>query len=75
MIISLQPSKTKTILQQLEEKGIKVETQCRSGFCSACKCKLKTGVIIHKSDALVLSEDDVLPCSAYAVTTVKLELH
>ncbi len=28
-----------TILEQLESAGIQVESQCRSGYCGACRLK------------------------------------
>lgn len=74
MVIEIQPSTNKTLLELIQEKGIKIESQCRAGFCNACKCKLKAGVVVHESSALIMSEDDVLPCSAYAATTVQLEI-
>lgn len=74
MIVSIQPSRKTTVLQQMEAQGVKVESQCRSGFCRSCKCKLVAGVVVHNNDALVGSEDDVLPCSAYAASPVRLEV-
>lgn len=75
MIVSVQPNPQKTILSQLSDMGVSVTTQCRSGYCNACRCNLKKGVVVHTSDALVATESDVLPCSSYAVSTIQLEIN
>ena len=43
-----------TILEQLESAGIQVESQCRSGYCGACRLKKKSGEVIA-GESVVLS--------------------
>ncbi len=39
-----------TILEQLESAGIQVESQCRSGYCGACRLKKKSGEVKYDND-------------------------
>ncbi|HHM1868513.1 TPA: 2Fe-2S iron-sulfur cluster-binding protein, partial [Klebsiella pneumoniae] len=41
-----------TILEQLESAGIQVESQCRSGYCGACRLKKKSGEVKYDNDPL-----------------------
>lgn len=52
-----------TILEQLESAGIQVESQCRSGYCGACRLKKKSGEVKYDNDPLAyVGQDEILPC-------------
>lgn len=70
MEITLPPS-NETLLVQMENKHIPVETHCRSGFCGICKKRLLSGeVIYHEKPLAFLGEGEVLVCCASAKTEV-----
>ncbi|SDS74025.1 ferredoxin [Halopseudomonas litoralis] len=52
-----------TLLEGLERTGHHVEYQCRSGYCGACRVKLKSGSVIYPKPPLAfLKRDEILPC-------------
>ena len=52
-----------TLLEGLERTGHYVEYQCRSGYCGACRIKLKVGSVVYPSAPLAfLKRDEILPC-------------
>ncbi len=53
------------LLALLESKGIVCESQCRSGFCGACRVKKISGNISYDKNIIAfMSEDEVLLCCA-----------
>jgi len=42
------------LLARLEQLGIQHEYQCRSGYCGACRVKLKKGRVSYKEPPLAL---------------------
>ncbi|WP_024608573.1 class I ribonucleotide reductase maintenance protein YfaE [Pseudoalteromonas sp. TAB23] len=65
------PASNDTLLVQMENKQISVETHCRSGFCGICKKRLLSGeVIYHEKPIAFLGEGEVLVCCASATTEV-----
>jgi ferredoxin len=67
------PASSDTLLVQMENKHISVETHCRSGFCGICKKRLLSGeVIYHENPLAYLGEGEVLVCCASAKTEVVL---
>lgn len=74
MQVELQASQD-VLLAQIENKGLAVETQCRSGFCGACRARLVRGQVSYDDTPLAfVSEGEVLICCAKAQTDVTLEL-
>ncbi|GIU17131.1 hypothetical protein TUM4445_33660 [Shewanella sp. MBTL60-112-B2] len=52
-----------TLLEALEQKKVKVFSECRSGYCGQCKTKVKRGTVSYIREPLVTLEDDeCLPC-------------
>lgn len=65
------PASNDTLLVQMKNKHISVETHCRSGFCGICKKRLLSGeVIYHEKPLAFLGEGEVLVCCASATTEV-----
>ncbi|WP_420833137.1 class I ribonucleotide reductase maintenance protein YfaE [Shewanella gaetbuli] len=81
-IVSLsgQPSilfdgKQANLLEALEYKKVKVFSECRNGFCGACKTKIISGKVSYLTEPLVeLEQDECLPCCCIPQTDVDLEL-
>ncbi|NKF50679.1 2Fe-2S iron-sulfur cluster binding domain-containing protein [Shewanella sp. WXL01] len=52
-----------TLLEALEYKKIKVFSECRNGYCGACKTKVLSGSVTYHTPPLVaLEKDECLPC-------------
>ncbi|MCL1137241.1 class I ribonucleotide reductase maintenance protein YfaE [Shewanella pneumatophori] len=52
-----------TLLEALEQKKVKIFSECRSGFCGQCKTKVKSGSVTYIKEPLVeLEADECLPC-------------
>ena len=54
---------SETLLEGLERTGHKVEYQCRSGYCGACRVILRSGSVDYINTPLAyLRQDEILPC-------------
>ncbi len=52
-----------TLLEALEQKKVKIFSECRSGYCGQCKTKVKSGNVTYIKEPLVtLEADECLPC-------------
>lgn len=52
-----------TLLEALEQKKVKIFSECRSGYCGQCKTKLTSGKVRYVREPLVsLEVDECLPC-------------
>ena len=64
-----------TLLQALEFKKVKVFSECRSGFCGACKTKVYSGTVRYLIDPVASFEaDECLPCCCIPETDLDLDL-
>lgn len=62
-----------TLLQALEAKKVKIFSECRNGFCGACKTRVISGKVSYLNEPLAeLKHDECLPCCC--VPTEDLEL-
>ena len=65
----------KTVLESLEKANVATHSQCRDGFCGACRCKLETGDIMYLVDPLAFIDDDeFLPCCSIATTDLVIAI-
>ncbi len=64
-----------TLLQALEAKKVKVFSECRNGFCGACKTRIISGKVSYLSEPLAeLKHDECLPCCCIPATDLELDL-
>ncbi|NMH63809.1 class I ribonucleotide reductase maintenance protein YfaE [Shewanella salipaludis] len=64
-----------SLLQALEFKKVKVFSECRNGFCGACKTRLNSGSVSYLTPPLAeLEADECLPCCCIPQTDIDLEL-
>ncbi|MEZ9310336.1 2Fe-2S iron-sulfur cluster-binding protein [Vibrio sp. 10N.286.49.F3] len=64
-----------TVLQAAEKAGEVIYSECRDGFCGACKCKLKSGAVVPTRKTIAyLPEGYILTCSVKANSDLVLEL-
>ncbi|MDF4310624.1 class I ribonucleotide reductase maintenance protein YfaE, partial [Vibrio parahaemolyticus] len=74
MNVQLQASNN-VLLEQIENKGLTVETHCRSGFCGMCRVRLLKGQVAYDEIPVAfVKEGEVLVCCAKAKTDVTLEI-
>lgn len=66
----LNPS-SMTLLEALTELGKHVETQCKQGFCGACRVDIVEGEVGYDFDPIAfIKPGQALACCAKAQTTV-----
>ena len=66
--------KSQSILSCLEQHDIRIEYQCRSGYCGACRVKLLEGRVDYDEPPLAfIKENEILTCCSKAITDLKLE--
>lgn len=59
---------SETLLEGLERTGHKIEYQCRSGYCGACRVTLRSGSVDYINTPLAyLRQDEILPCCCRAL--------
>ncbi|MFQ1048351.1 class I ribonucleotide reductase maintenance protein YfaE, partial [Avibacterium paragallinarum] len=64
-----------SLLQKLEINGIYPEYQCRSGYCGACRTKIKSGKVSYTEPPLAfMNENEVLLCCCQVESDLELEL-
>ncbi|WP_438944579.1 class I ribonucleotide reductase maintenance protein YfaE [Shewanella electrica] len=52
-----------TLLEILESKHVRIFSECRSGFCGACRTKVRQGSVKYLIEPLAeLAADECLPC-------------
>lgn len=65
----------RSLLQALEAKNIKIFSECRSGFCGACKTKIISGKVSYLTEPLAeLNNDECLPCCCIPAEDLELDL-
>jgi len=64
-----------SLLKALEQKQIKVFSECRNGYCGACKTKINSGSVTYHTEPLVsLGSDECLPCCCTPNSDLDLDL-
>lgn len=64
-----------SLLQALEAKKVRIFSECRSGFCGACKTKVLSGRVSYLTEPLaVLNADECLPCCCIPSEDLELDL-
>lgn len=64
-----------TLLEALEQKKVKIFSECRSGYCGQCKTKVLSGSVTYLNDPLVtLEADECLPCCCMPDADIDLAL-
>ncbi|MCE9678426.1 class I ribonucleotide reductase maintenance protein YfaE [Shewanella sp. AS1] len=64
-----------SLLHALEQKKVRLFSECRNGFCGACKTRLNSGTVSYHTEPLVeLEENECLPCCCHAQTDLDLDL-
>lgn len=62
-----------SLLQSLSRAGLQLESQCRQGYCGACRLPLLAGRVRYRHPPLAwLAGGDCLPCCAEPVGEIRL---
>ncbi|MFC5708475.1 class I ribonucleotide reductase maintenance protein YfaE [Aeromonas eucrenophila] len=64
-----------SLLETLERHGHRLEFQCRSGYCGACRTPLLSGKVHYPHVPLAfVSQGECLPCCCKPVGAIHLDL-
>ncbi|MCP3127176.1 class I ribonucleotide reductase maintenance protein YfaE [Shewanella sp. KJ2020] len=64
-----------SLLQALEAKKVRIFSECRSGFCGACKTRVLSGRVTYLTEPLAeLKADECLPCCCIPTEDLELDL-
>lgn len=73
-LMAIYAPKSQPILDTLEEHDIRLEYQCRQGYCGACRVKLLEGRVEYDETPLAfLKENEIVTCCSKAITDIKVE--
>ena len=66
----------RTILEQAEAHGVRIESSCRIGVCGTCRCSKRKGVVVDVTTGEASSEGEgfFYPCISVARGAVEVEL-
>lgn len=63
------------LLIALEQKKVQLFSECRNGYCGACKTKIISGsVTYHTQPLFALKADECLPCCCTPTSDLDLDL-
>ena len=64
-----------SILETVENHGIEIHSQCRDGFCGACRTRILSGEVEYTSDPLAFFDDDeILPCCSVPKSDIEIKI-
>ncbi|MBB1267864.1 class I ribonucleotide reductase maintenance protein YfaE [Shewanella sp. SR44-3] len=64
-----------TLLEALEQKKVNIFSECRNGFCGACKTQVLSGEVSYIKEPIAsLKADECLPCCCIPKTDLSLNL-
>ncbi|ACS84840.1 MULTISPECIES: class I ribonucleotide reductase maintenance protein YfaE [Musicola] len=64
-----------SLLDALESQRVKVEYQCRSGYCGSCRLRLLKGKVVYRETPLAcLQQDEILPCCCRPLDDIELDM-
>lgn len=64
-----------SILETVENAGVEIHSQCRDGFCGACRTRITEGEVKYTTDPLAFIDDDeILPCCSIPNSDIKIEI-
>jgi ferredoxin len=69
-------NRARTILEEAESAGLRVEYGCRAGNCGTCRCRKRSGVVVDVTTGIESGpgEQFIFPCVSVARGTVEVDL-
>jgi anaerobic selenocysteine-containing dehydrogenase/ferredoxin-NADP reductase len=63
-----------SLLELLEDAGIKISSGCRVGQCESCLCRLSEGTVAHPEGTADVGAGHCLPCVAIPLSPIEIDL-
>ncbi|MEC5318064.1 class I ribonucleotide reductase maintenance protein YfaE [Brenneria populi subsp. brevivirga] len=64
-----------SLLDALESQRMRVEYQCRSGYCGSCRIRLLKGKVAYRQTPLAcVRQGEILPCCCMPVDDIELDI-
>lgn len=64
-----------TLLEQLERANVPVESQCRRGYCGACRTRVTKGEVEYSSEPLGFTrKGEVLACICRPKSSLEIDV-
>lgn len=64
---------SKTVLENLENKGFNLDYQCREGYCGCCRMRLVSGEVTYTEEPLgYMKKGEVLPCCSKLLSDIEV---
>lgn len=74
VLFEVQAQTDVSLLQSMEQAGIKTHFHCRNGFCGACRTHMLSGEVSYTTEPLAyVRSGDILPCVCIAQSDLELE--
>ena len=71
-ILDMYIYETNTLLEQLENQGIRIPYSCRAGICGSCRVQLLEGEVTPLKKSAMGDDGTILCCSCVPKTALKL---
>lgn len=72
-LTAIESHASNTILETMENAGLKPEYNCRDGHCGACRCVLVSGEVEYIGFAMAYTQaSEILPCICKAKTDIEI---
>lgn len=73
---SVEPTRSRTLLDEAERRGLAPEAGCRQGLCKSCRCEKVSGEVVNLLTGARSSADNetILPCVTQAIGPVVIKL-
>lgn len=76
IIIKKEDFKSASILMHIIENGLNIHSECRAGYCGACRAKLIEGKVSYLNDPLAfINQGEFLTCCTIPETDLIIELY
>ncbi|WP_075181299.1 class I ribonucleotide reductase maintenance protein YfaE [Pantoea sp. 1.19] len=64
-----------SLLDALESHNVRVEYQCREGYCGSCRTRLLKGQVCYQAQPLAfIQQGEILPCCCQPDGDIEIEL-
>lgn len=72
--LTVEPSEQTTLLEVMEQAGLKPHYHCRNGFCGACRVQLIQGEVSYLTDPLAfIRPGDCLACCCTPISDIEIK--
>lgn len=73
-VFRFDPEQHDTLLEAMEANGMACHSECRAGFCGACRTRMSAGEVEYLRDTIAFMQPgEILPCSCRPVGEITIE--